>query len=103
MASYGEFEEMAEELRACKGTTPPADKLIKFLRLAREVRVRCSDAVSHYGSLLLKSYKGKLSEEELWLVHEQVHACDCDCVCVCACARACECAKYIREGAAAGA
>eukprot|EP00195_Chlamydomonas_chlamydogama_P009581 CAMPEP_0202894790 /NCGR_PEP_ID=MMETSP1392-20130828/4111_1 /ASSEMBLY_ACC=CAM_ASM_000868 /TAXON_ID=225041 /ORGANISM="Chlamydomonas chlamydogama, Strain SAG 11-48b" /LENGTH=304 /DNA_ID=CAMNT_0049579581 /DNA_START=42 /DNA_END=956 /DNA_ORIENTATION=- len=72
MASNEELEEVEAELRNWKSGVPPADKLSKYLRLIRELKIRESDATTRYGSLLLRYHKGALNEEELWLVHEQV-------------------------------
>ncbi|KAG2452363.1 hypothetical protein HYH02_003385 [Chlamydomonas schloesseri] len=66
-----ELEEVERSLRNAKGV-PPADKLIKYLRIVRELHVRDSPTVARYGNILLRHYKSHLSEEELWLVHEQV-------------------------------
>ncbi|MEW5300729.1 MAG: hypothetical protein WDW36_003639 [Sanguina aurantia] len=66
-----ELEALEQQLRSANGV-PPAERLIAYLRLVRELHVRDSATVARYGSLLLRNHKGSLAEEELWLVHEQV-------------------------------
>ncbi|KAG2483062.1 hypothetical protein HYH03_018045 [Edaphochlamys debaryana] len=66
-----ELEDVERQLRSAKGV-PSADKLIRYLRLVRELHVRDSNTVARYGNILLRHYKSHLSEEELWVVHEQV-------------------------------
>ncbi|GIL75572.1 hypothetical protein Vretimale_15176 [Volvox reticuliferus] len=66
-----ELEEVERQLRGAKGV-PSADKLIKYLRLMRDLHIRDSPTVARYGNILLRHYKSHLSEEELWTVHEQV-------------------------------
>ncbi|EFJ50259.1 hypothetical protein VOLCADRAFT_73964 [Volvox carteri f. nagariensis] len=66
-----ELEEIERQLRGAKGV-PSADKLIKYLRLMRDLRIRDSPTVARYGNILLRHFKSHLSEEELWTVHEQV-------------------------------
>ncbi|KAG1672000.1 hypothetical protein FOA52_013373 [Chlamydomonas sp. UWO 241] len=68
MASELDSAELA--LIGCK-TTPTREALSLYLRLARELRIRDSEPIARYGSLLLKQYRGSLGEEEFWLVHEQ--------------------------------
>ncbi|GFR47411.1 hypothetical protein Agub_g9128 [Astrephomene gubernaculifera] len=66
-----ELEEVERQLRSAKGV-PSADKLIKYLRLVRDLHIRDSPTVARYGNILLRHYRSHLSEEELWTVHEQV-------------------------------
>ncbi|GLI61847.1 hypothetical protein VaNZ11_004355 [Volvox africanus] len=66
-----ELEEVERQLRGAKGV-PSADKLIKYLRLMRDLHIRDSPTVARYGNILLRHYKNHLSEEELWTVYEQV-------------------------------
>ncbi|KAL6751917.1 hypothetical protein V8C86DRAFT_3019753 [Haematococcus lacustris] len=71
MATFSEYEELCARLRTAHNSAS-AEQLSKFLRLVRELRIRDSEATAKYGGQLLSSYRSMLSEEELWLVHEQV-------------------------------
>mmetsp|Transcript_34472 Transcript_34472/g.89562 ORF Transcript_34472/g.89562 Transcript_34472/m.89562 type:complete len:109 (-) Transcript_34472:20-346(-) len=63
--------ERARDEMVNAGSRGPSDDAIKtFLKACRLLKVRESAMVAEYGSLLLK--KGSMSEEELWLVREQV-------------------------------
>ncbi|PNH06369.1 ER membrane protein complex subunit 2 [Tetrabaena socialis] len=58
-----ELEEVERQLRSAKGV-PSADKLIKYLRLVRDLHIRDSPMVARYGNILLRHYKSDLSEDE---------------------------------------
>lgn len=60
----------AELIKTAVAADP--EKIIQFLRLLREFRIRDSESVVRYGKRLLERHASLLSEEELWLVHEQV-------------------------------
>jgi len=60
-----------QELAQAKGM-PSGEKVIKFLRLVRELKIINSAMVAHYGEHALKHNRSYMSEEELWLLHEQV-------------------------------
>eukprot|EP01025_Chloroclados_australasicus_P058334 TRINITY_DN7314_c1_g1_i1.p1 TRINITY_DN7314_c1_g1~~TRINITY_DN7314_c1_g1_i1.p1 ORF type:complete len:294 (-),score=43.81 TRINITY_DN7314_c1_g1_i1:106-987(-) len=49
-----------------------SEKARRFLKLARDLKVCDSEVIADVGSNLLKQSAGSLSEEELWLVQEQV-------------------------------
>lgn len=66
-----ELEELKEQLQKAH-PSPPAELSIKYLRAVRELKVREPDGVALYGAQLLSSGRSKLTQEELWLVHEQV-------------------------------
>lgn len=74
----GELEELDKQLRKVKGV-PPTDLLIRYLRLVRELHVRDSVTVVRYGNILLRNNQGSMSEEEWWLLHEQVGVAALDC------------------------
>jgi hypothetical protein len=63
MSSAPELEELERELIACKGV-PSSEQLIKYLRLIRELKIRDSETVARFGSLLLKHHRAALGEEE---------------------------------------
>uniref|UniRef100_A0A7R9VEW4 ER membrane protein complex subunit 2 n=1 Tax=Chlamydomonas euryale TaxID=1486919 RepID=A0A7R9VEW4_9CHLO len=70
MSSGADLEDAERELIACK-TRPSKELLQRYMRVARDTRIRDSEPVAKYGSMLLKHYKTQLGEEELWVVHEQ--------------------------------
>lgn len=79
MGPEEELQQLLAELLKYGSKTPPAAKLSSYLKLVREQRLRDSENVALYGSLLLKHYRSSLSEEEVWLVHEQVALAAMDC------------------------
>eukprot|EP01024_Parvocaulis_polyphysoides_P026762 TRINITY_DN24355_c1_g4_i1.p1 TRINITY_DN24355_c1_g4~~TRINITY_DN24355_c1_g4_i1.p1 ORF type:complete len:295 (-),score=46.96 TRINITY_DN24355_c1_g4_i1:203-1087(-) len=56
-----------------------ADKSRRLLRLARDLKLSDSELIATVGSALLKQSISSLSEEELWLVQEQVAVAAMDC------------------------
>ncbi|GAX84373.1 hypothetical protein CEUSTIGMA_g11795.t1 [Chlamydomonas eustigma] len=79
MASASELDEVELSLINCKSSVPPADLIVKYLKISRELKIRDSQVVARYGSILLRNYKNILAEEEKWLVHEQVAVASLDC------------------------
>lgn len=79
MNAEDEYQRLLSDLAQYKDKTPPALTVVSFLRLAREQKSRDSENVALYGSQLLKHNRGVLSEEELWLVYEQVALAAMDC------------------------
>lgn len=81
MSAEDELRDVEAELSTytARAATPPADLLKGLLKLARDSRVSCSDVVTKYGLLLLKHHSAALSQDELWLIHEQVAMAALDC------------------------
>lgn len=48
------------------------DAMIKYVRLVRELSVHDAEGIAEYGSVLLAKYKSKLSDDEVWQLHEDV-------------------------------
>lgn len=72
MSVEEELHELQLALQRCKASVPPIDTLRQYLKLSREARVPNAELVARYGAQLLSQYRRGLSDEELWLLHEQV-------------------------------
>jgi len=72
MSAEDELQEVQEQLQGYWNKLPPFDTLSLYLRISREARIKNAELVAKYGTMLIKHYKSKLAEEELWLVYEQV-------------------------------
>lgn len=71
MSSEEEFVRLQEELIRT-AVAPDPEKVIQFLRLVRELKIRDSESVARYGNRLLGNHASLLNEDELWSVREQV-------------------------------
>lgn len=70
MTTVQDLERSRDEMVHAGTRGPSDDSIKKFLTACRTLKVRESGLVTEYGAQLLK--KGSMSEEELWLVREQV-------------------------------
>jgi len=66
-----EVEGLLEVLRQL-GHSVPVQELTEYLRLVRDLHMRDSENVTTYGGQNLQKLAAALTEEELWLVYEQV-------------------------------
>ncbi|KIY98996.1 TPR repeat protein oca3 [Monoraphidium neglectum] len=72
MSAEEELHELQQRLQQFTASVAPRDDLRQFLKLSRDARVPNAELVARYGTQLLSHYRRGLSEEEVWLLHEQV-------------------------------